>query len=336
MTRRRVYGWMGDRAGCGYYRVELPLRTLPTDRWDVSAATGLPTNWRDDADVIIGQRVLEDGTSGVWRDICRNPKVLAVYEVDDDLLNVDPRAIGWDFFRRNHVRENFVRNLAAADLVTTSTPHLGKVLRQHNPNVVVIPNYIPAYLLDAPKATYPPGSGMDGDKVVIGYPSSATHDVDFDVISGELRRLLERHPTAMLHFVGASYPGLPADRVAWTRWIPGVPKYLETISSFHIGIAPLRAHVFNQAKSHIKALEYAALGIPAVASKLLPYQDFVRHGETGFLVTREHEWQRALRTLVTDREARTAMGKAAREYARAWTIEGNIGRWEAALSGKEP
>lgn len=336
MTRRRVYGWMGDRGGCGYYRVELPLRTLPTDRWDVSTAMGLPLNWRDDADVVIGQRVLEDGTSGVWRDICRNPKVLAVYEVDDDLLNVDPRAIGWDFFRRNHVRDNFVRNIAAANLVTTSTPYLAEVLAQYNPNIVMIPNYIPAYALDLPKVEYPAGSGMDGDKVVIGYPSSATHDVDFEVVTDQLKRALARHPAAMLHFVGASYPGLPKERVAWTRWIVGVPNYLRIISSFHIGIAPLRAHLFNRAKSHLKALEYAALGIPAVASRLLPYQDFVQHGETGFLVSREHEWQRALHTLVADHEAREAMGKAAREYARGWTIEANIGRWEAALSGKGP
>lgn len=94
----------------------------------------------------------------------------------------------------------------------------------------------------------------------------------------------------------------------------------------------LRPHVFNQSKSWIKALEAAALGIPIVASDLLPYRGFIDHGVTGFLVKRDHEWGQYLRALVEDEAMRLEMGKAAREKAVDYTIEKNYTVWEKVLT----
>jgi glycosyltransferase involved in cell wall biosynthesis len=82
----------------------------------------------------------------------------------------------------------------------------------------------------------------------------------------------------------------------------------------------------------VKALEMAALGIPCIASDVGPYSGFVRHGETGFLVRRPHEWARYLRQLL-DPVARQEMGDKARALAADYTIETNIELWEKALIG---
>jgi hypothetical protein len=66
--------------------------------------------------------------------------------------------------------------------------------------------------------------------------------------------------------------------------------------------------VFASSKSYIKALEYAALGIPVIASDAEPYRDFVVHGVTGFLVRRDHEWLSYLRELASDDGLRQSMG----------------------------
>lgn len=328
MTRTRVYGWLGDHTGCGYYRIRLPLDTLPDDRWDVSYSTILPDTWRDDADVIIGQRVCKPGPSQLWREICRHRRVTAVYEVDDDLLNIDHTSdIAWSLYSQPEMRENLKRNAAAADLVTVTTEPLAAVMREYNPNVVVVPNYIPAFLLGVERP-------HDGLPVVVGYTSSATHDMDYATVHNQLRRFLGRHPNTLVHFIGSSYAGLPPNRVLWTQFITPVPTYLRFLINLDIGIAPLRPHLFNRSKSHIKALEYAAVGVPAVVSAEPPYETFVRHGETGVLVRRDHEWASLLGQLAMDETLRTNMGQKARAHAAAWTIEGNIGRWEAALTGK--
>jgi glycosyltransferase involved in cell wall biosynthesis len=101
---------------------------------------------------------------------------------------------------------------------------------------------------------------------------------------------------------------------------------------FDIGIAPLVPTVFAETKSHIKALEYAALGIPVVASDSAAYRDFVIDGVTGFLVKRDHEWARRLGELINDDAMRTEMGVKARELASQWTIQKGWQEWESAYA----
>jgi glycosyltransferase involved in cell wall biosynthesis len=87
---------------------------------------------------------------------------------------------------------------------------------------------------------------------------------------------------------------------------------------------------FNRSKSHIKALEYAALGIPVIASDEAPYRDFVVDGVTGFLVRHDHEWALRLRDLVNDAAMRESMGAKAREHARQFSIKEGWKLWEQA------
>ena len=58
----------------------------------------------------------------------------------------------------------------------------------------------------------------------------------------------------------------------------------------------------------------------------------MEHGKTGFLVKYDHEWTKYLHILSSDADLRRKMGEAAREKARAWTLEGTIDRWKAALT----
>jgi glycosyltransferase involved in cell wall biosynthesis len=137
-----------------------------------------------------------------------------------------------------------------------------------------------------------------------------------------------------MHIMGWLPPDLwrrlPTGQRRHTQWIESVPDLYKAID-FHIGLAPLRPHVFNQSKSHIKALEYAALGIPCIASDTGPYPDFIRHGETGFLVKQPHEWAKYLRELL-DPALRADMSAKARSLASEHTIENNVHLWEAALT----
>jgi glycosyltransferase involved in cell wall biosynthesis len=332
MAKRRVFGWLADESGCGYYRIMQPLTHLPDDRYDVAYSTRLPPDWRD-YDVIIGQRVCMPGVSDRWREICRDPSILAVYEVDDDLLRIHrSNTTAYQFFGRPDIRANIEANARHAQRITVTTPGLANLMGQFSTDVRIVPNYIDAALIDRYADRVPPADQPDNDgTVMLGWGGSPTHKMDFAVVSGVLKKFLRAHPQVTMTFVGAEYAsGLPADRVTFTGFLP-LEEYWAALARFDVAIAPLSDHVFNSSKSHVKALEYSALGIPHICSQEAPYRDFVQHGTTGLLAKGNTAWSEALAHLTLDPDTRRDMGRSARDHARQWTIQGHISEWEKAL-----
>src|SRR5207237_1141145 len=65
-----------------------------------------------------------------------------------------------------------------------------------------------------------------------------------------------------------------------------------------IFIAPLLDNIFNRCKSNIKFLEYSALAVAGIYSRLAPYDKIVKSGENGLLATTAEEWESALGQLI--------------------------------------
>lgn len=332
-----VFGWLADRTGCGTIRMMQPLDTL-------TEQTGISTLYNEALKtkgfmpkVLVGQRVCKDGPSALWQHVAGNearPKL--VFEVDDDLWNIDPsNASAYSWFINGYDKKNGVRadvqgnlaaNIAAADRVTVTTEALAKLVRPYNSEVVIVPNYMPSWVLDweRPKR----------DRLTVGWMGSGTHSMDWDEAAGHVKKFMLRNPEFQFHLIGGSYGNrfqLNPGQLVETPWIDGVENVWKAMD-FDIALAPLRPHVFNQSKSNLKALEAAALGIPIIASDCGPYPEFVEHGKTGFLVKRDHEWGKYLRELANDEAMREEMGAAAKAKAQDWTLEGNIDQWKAALT----
>jgi glycosyltransferase involved in cell wall biosynthesis len=153
-----------------------------------------------------------------------------------------------------------------------------------------------------------------------------------------VRRFLKRFPGWDFQLGGTDFretfarEGSPRGRLLHARWVPvceDARGYYET-ADFDIGLAPLAGTPFDLSKSCVKVLEYAARGIPSIASDCEVYRSFIRHGENGFLVKRDHEWLKYASELASDGGLRLAMGQAARDTAREWTIEANYHLWEQA------
>ncbi len=132
-----------------------------------------------------------------------------------------------------------------------------------------------------------------------------------------------------MHWIGWDFGSTIGDVGRFTPWRANVWEYYANID-FDIGVIPLSGHPFNESKSHIKALEYAALGIPTIASDSAPSRDFVQDGVTGYLCRTQDEWRARLRELVNDADARDEMGAAARKVAAGWTIQDGWRHWNDA------
>lgn len=328
-----VGGWLADMEGSGYYRMKLPLDELERRGHSVEYAGNMP--WRlgrrPSNHVLIGQRISNEGSAGQWLRAAGD--VRRVLELDDDLCNVDPASAQVRRFYDGAARARLLAAVRSADAVTVSTEYLAGVVRSEYgaaAPVHVLPNCLDPKVLDLPPVN-------QSGPVTVGWSGSDTHRGDFEHVRKPLRRWFARRPQVEFQAMGVPYGYLidrPGPEKPW-RSIWGDPAAYMRELDWQVGIAPLAPTQFNRCKSALKALEWGARGIVAVCSDVEPYRRFVRHGETGFLVSRGHEWAEALDALVRDEGLRMKMAAAAREQAAEWTIDRHAHLWEAALRGDE-
>lgn len=319
---RRVFAWITDTAGCFHYRIDLPLTALnQRPGWDCT--WGAPGPDIHDYDVVIGQRLAGDNPE--WLALCRDPNVLAVYDFDDDLVNIEPEnTVPYSIYYP--LREGTIANIRAADVVTTCTDAIAEIVAEWNPNVVVLPICIPAAVLDLPKP--PPGHG----EPLLGWAGSMFQAQNWVGMPDVLAEYAHRVPKARFHTIGADYLGHAfAGRKDITGW--GTMDQLYAALNFDIGIAPLASRLHgSRVRSWTKPLQYAARSIPVVASAVGQYPEWVEDGVNGLLVPDTDEWQTdwldRLLWLTENPDAQKRLGAGAMGCARQYTIEGNIWRWE--------
>jgi glycosyltransferase involved in cell wall biosynthesis len=189
----------------------------------------------------------------------------------------------------------------------------------------VLPNCLDATLTglaDAACASAKP-SVTDG-RPRFGFASGTpTHRRDFAVAAAALARLFDRRPEPLLVVVGAldlaAYPELArhAPRIE-ARLGVSLHDLFGEVARFDVNLAPLElGNPFCEAKSAVRLLAAAAVGVPSVASPTVPLCDAVLPGLTGLLATDAGAWEQALERLVDDDAGRLSMAAAARIHARA-------------------
>lgn len=339
-----VFGYQ-DNAAVGYYRVRLPFDAMRANGIDATYGTtgGAPVG-----SVVVAQQLGHPGFELAWLKMWRSHRL--VWETDDDLWTIDPNNKRPHRTLSGQRLEAVGSCVRTAHMVTVSTEPLAEVIRERfdHPNVVVLPNHVDAAMLDLERPRR--------DRVTIGWAGGDSHFTDMTWFAPIFKRFMTRNPHVDLHTIGWASPkplaqyaphqrpfvnynplhemGVPFRHTPWvnTTVQDGPFGYYRNID-FDIGLAPLAPMTFNRSKSAIKALEYAALGIPVVATDCEPYRPFVIDGVTGFLIRREHEWGARLRDLVNDTAMREEMGAKAKEHARGWVIQDGWRLWADAYEG---
>jgi len=105
------------------------------------------------------------------------------------------------------------------------------------------------------------------------------------------------------------------------RGIKCLPWSLESelalLQKFDIGIMPMPDNQWTRGKCAFKAIEYMAVGIPAVCSPIGMNLDLIDNGVTGFLAEDEKQWVDILYRLVNDEALRRKVGLAGRRLVEA-------------------
>lgn len=279
-----------------------------------------------DADVVVMQRILSQERYETLRAL-QASGVAVVVEIDDDFHAIHKRNPAWHgtngLVDPGLSRDWLMRACARADLVTVTTPALAARYAPHG-RVAVLPNYVPARYLDIVK----PDGLMPGR--VLGWSGSTiTHPDDLEVTHGKIGQLVA-DVGCRFEVVGTGYRVqealcLPRAPEA-TGWLP-LDDYPQGLARLDVGIVPLLASPFNEAKSHLKGLEFAAVGVPFVASPTGPYRALHAAG-IGLLADTADDWYTHCRRLLIHADARRALADRWRDLVReSWTVEQNAWRW---------
>lgn len=276
-----------------------------------------------DADILVIQRPMKD----IWPHAIPRLQakgVRVVVEIDDDFDAISRRNVSWSNVQpqnnptnnRDHLR----RACALADHVVVSTPALAARYGRHG-RVSVVPNMVPARYLDVTAAAH--------DGVIVGWSGSIeTHPDDLQVCGAGVAQAVAA--------TGATFAVVGTGRGVQQRlglrepvracgWRP-IDEYPTAMAQIDVGIVPLELSAFNEAKSALKMMEFAALGVPAVVS---PTSDNLRmhHYGLGWIAEKPKNWQRCVSSLVREQGVREHVAGQGREIMRDFTIEGNCGRW---------
>lgn len=347
----QVRAYTADTGGCGHYRLIFPGRVLQDAGYDLEIITQddeglgnfttltLEDRYRNrttdevftvprvravvkpDCDVVVLQRPLRRSLVECIP-FLQEHGVAVVVELDDDFEAIPPRNIAW---RQTHPALSPERNhrwlrLACqmADLVTCSTPALA-----HRYGGYILPNYVPeGYGKIRPERS-------DGLPVVGWTGHVATHPDDLQVSGTAVRRLLDEE-VAQFAVVGdgqyvAYTMGLSQVHPVPASGFVSIGEYPHLMAQFDIGIVPLAMNPFNQAKSWLKGLEFASLGVPFVASPTKEYQSLASMG-AGSLAARPRQWYPQLRTLI-HADVRAEAAAQGEHAVRSLTYENHAERW---------
>lgn len=275
------------------------------------------------AEIAVAQRL---SNALAWSSVSQCAK--RVYEIDDDVFSIPPGIDAHADYQEPSIREGTKQCIREADLVTVTSEPLAEVMRGLNPNVAVLPMYIPVSVFELPPSTA-------SRNLSLGWAGSNSHRADLISIAKPVREFLRRFPQWDARLVGSYEPSLfIKGRTKFTPFIDIVDwthEYYQALD-FDIGLAPLLDNSFNRCKNALKPLEYASRGIPTIASDIEPYRNWIEHGVTGFLVKSPREWLDALTELASDDELRLTMGARARSKARDETYMTGWRPWAQAYS----
>ena len=110
-------------------------------------------------------------------------------------------------------------------------------------------------------------------------------------------------------------PGVNMTCVDWSEKTEGA-----LLNTCDIGIMPLCDDDFSRGKSAYKLIQYAASGLPAIASPVGENRYFIRDGINGFTPKTPAEWLGALRQL-EDNSRRTAMALEMQKQAWDYSLQ---------------
>ena len=249
--------------------------------------------------LLAGERAFVERLCGSW-----------ILDVDDAVMFRRPRRTGEAPSQAGWRRRRFRRMAARCRLVVAGSRSLAGMIETATRIEVV---HTPVDLAAYPTAPLPPR-----DRVRFGWIGLASNMCYLESLAPVLRRLRADGIDFELRVISDRLPemtGVECVRVPWSVAGEG-----PALADCDVGLAPLADDLWTRGKSGYRCIQYAAAGLPAVASPVGANHEVVLDGTTGVLAGSHDEWHSALLRLCSDASLRQRLGTAARLTASRFDL----------------
>ena len=229
----------------------------------------------------------------------RNARTL-VYDLDDAIMYHGTGAED----RRGQAR--FAAMMRVADLVVCGNQYLADEASRWTSRVTIVPTCIDI------DAYHPRLRHNDPNHITIGWTGSRSTNPYLNEILPLLPKIhapiaVKVMSETMAEIDFSVLGNLPRTFVPWSP-----ETEIVEAATFDIGVMPMPENRFTQGKCGFKALQYMALGIPAVCSPVGVNRDIIHDGLDGFLPRSRDDWFQTIVRLAKDRFLRETIGHAGR------------------------
>lgn len=250
--------------------------------------------------------------------------VAVVWDNDDErvaLLRETTRAPGQEGMAAQHYFATMRGITTTANLVTTPSPALAELHADTSGrDVRLLPNHLP------PTFTRPERV-MPHEGVRIGWHAMPYHASSFEALQMRetVEHLLARHAHLSVIAIGLDIGVRPSRRYTYVTGVP-YGDLARELACVDIGLAPIADTAVNEARSDVKLKEYAAAGVPWLASAIGPYAQLGE--QQGGRLVADGDWFAAIEQLMNDADARRVLGQRGMRWAAGETIEAHVDVWE--------
>jgi glycosyltransferase involved in cell wall biosynthesis len=208
--------------------------------------------------------------------------------------------------------------------VSCGNAYLQNYALQFNQNAIVNPTTIDTvHLHNEVKNQLTP-------KVVIGWTGTHSTMKYLDQVVPVLQKLETRYSFEFC-VISNKEPDFSLRSLVYKPWRKETEK--ADLLGFNIGLMPLEDDPWAKGKCAFKALQYMALGIPAVVSPVGMNTEVVDTGRNGFICSTPEEWHACLELLMNNQDLRIQLGREARAtIEKFYAVTANRGNFLALFT----
>lgn len=208
--------------------------------------------------------------------------------------------------------------------VSAGNEYLATFARQYCKKVIVVPTVVDT---ENEHNTIQDQSVLNP---VIGWTGTFSTLKYLDIIVPVMQRLQQKYDFTFV-VIANKDPKLPLRNYRFILW--NKKKEIADLLSMHIGVMPLYDGEIEKGKCGFKAIQYMALGIPAVVSPVGVNKDIVKNNQSGYVASSEEEWEEAIEKLLKDGNLRKKFGQESRKIIENnYSVKATSGLFKSLFS----
>jgi O-antigen biosynthesis protein len=290
----RYVNYLADYSGCGFWRILWPEAIINgTGKGCSTSLTSMvfDPRWYGGVNCVKIQRQASTPQKQfveLLKQIQKEHNFKLIYEVDDVVFREDIPDYNKfkPAFDSDEIRQNCIDIINMCDEVTVTCDFMKQLYQQRTgkKEITVIPNFVPRFWLGnlySKKRVYDAYERYKKKPRILYAGSGAHYDVDNktggrDDFEHLLKFVADTRHKYQWVFMGAFPPALQKfvedKSIEFHGW-SNLLDYPTTLASLDVQlmIAPLQDNNFNRAKSDIKFIEAATLGIPCLCQDMCTY-----------------------------------------------------------------